>query len=99
MISSPPASRGKPAIALLVVALAATLSACGSSTPDIDEKLQRAELAAQRATDAQKAAESALARMELIENSQQADQARDAQAREEQMADNAEAEASPTPGA
>ena len=70
MTESPPARARKPAIALLATVLALALSACGSilQAPDIDEKVRRAEAAAQRAIAAQHAAEAAAARIRRHES-------------------------------
>lgn len=70
MPPSPPARARKPAIALLATTLALALSACGPSiqATDIDDKVRRAEAAAQKAIAAQQAAEAAAARIRRTEN-------------------------------
>lgn len=71
MTESPLVSPCKPAASVLFAAmLALTLSACGSNAKfaDLDEKVRRAEAAAQKAVAAQHAAESAVARMRHQEN-------------------------------
>ena len=73
MIVSPLPSTRKPADALLAVMLAAmlalSLSACGtqSTAADLDDRVLRAEAAAQKAIAAQQAAESAAARIRRAE--------------------------------
>lgn len=70
MLESPLASPRKRASALFAATLALSLSACGSNAKmaDLDEKLLRAEAAAQKAIAAQHAAESAVVRIRSLED-------------------------------
>jgi hypothetical protein len=68
IVSHLPSTR-KPAAALAAAMLALSLSACGSQATiaDLDERVIRAEAAAQKAIAAQQAAESAAARIRRAE--------------------------------
>ena len=69
MIVSHLPSNRKPAAALFAAMLALSLSACGNraQVAELDEKVLRAEAAAQKAIAAQQAAESAAARIRRAE--------------------------------